>query len=363
MDVSPRPSPPRPAPPSPAPALLLPAAAPSTLPAAAAAAVPQTNAHLAQLLAAAYHEVETLRCELAAARRGTEKADRISHILAVAQGSASAPTADGTTPPPTTPPIQLVRLAAEYEDRLAAAERQRDDADARRRDTLGAFRTLGDFLASLDTAARSARAACVRWRAGEDSPPFVLPPLPAGLAVHVAGGSPGTPRESPTVHARTPSGASSIHPAQARMEFMPPPHPVPGARRARLPSMEGYASPPSKRAPGGYSESYIPALHVPQAEDRADYAHLARPTRPLSTANTHGGCGVPTASNTPTTTTSSTSAHVTNVRIISYGASRSHSPSPSHSRAGSCSSASSMDVDEMIIKASAGEDHAGGHLG
>ncbi len=128
-------------------------------------------------------------------------------------------------------------------------------------------------------------------------------------------------------------------------------------------------------------------------QDRADYPHLARPTRPSSAANTHGGGGGVPSANTlsPPSTNGTSAAHASNSRIISYGASYGASPSArreglhahghghghshshshsihtvnshSHSRAGSRSSASSMDVDEMIIKASTGDEGAGGHLG
>lgn len=226
---------------------------------------PTSNQHLAALLADAYRDADALRTELAAARKRADKAERIHHIL---HDAAASPTPNGTTPAASTPEHpqaggapspkqipaeQLKRIVDEYEARLAAAERQRDELEARTRDLQEAWRQLDDFSTALELAAREARGAFARTRVDDPSAagvPFVLPQLPswvltASSAAGVyAGGMPPPSRG----HVRS---SSSRVPAVA---FPLPPHPIPNpptysGRRRRTPSMDGmYGQPPSKRS-------------------------------------------------------------------------------------------------------------------
>lgn len=227
---------------------------------------PQTNAHLAALLADSYRDADALRRDLGAAQKRAEKADRISEILAHAgdssspsSGGAGTPLANGDTPPALTKGAtaeQLARVIARYEDRLADAERQRDDSETRRRETVDAVRQLDDFLATLEHYAREARGSFKRSRAGDDAgsgAPFVLPPLASILQ---AFGPPSAAAHQGRHHARSDSAGGR---PTSGLSFPLPPHPHPnpvstphaGARRPRTPSMDGmYGAPPSKRPRG-----------------------------------------------------------------------------------------------------------------
>ncbi|KAL1746890.1 hypothetical protein HDZ31DRAFT_72627 [Schizophyllum fasciatum] len=159
-----------------------------------------TPAALAKLLADQLHEVEALRTALATERARADTAER---QLAALQG----------------PPAAAI---AEYEERLrqaeqarATADRARDAAERAREDAEARVRGVADHWSQLNAYLRMAEIRANDARAGFDR-------------VVAAGGVP-----LPAPHAAQSEASSTL---------------VPGARRARSPSMDAGAYPPAKRA-------------------------------------------------------------------------------------------------------------------
>ncbi|KAF8972018.1 hypothetical protein BDZ97DRAFT_1008045 [Flammula alnicola] len=351
-----------------------------------AASSPTSNAHLAAMLADSYRDAENLRRELAIARKRVEKADRIHHILSLADASGSPPTTNGgsqdhpqqSIPKPSEQ--QLKRIIDEYEEKIARAEAARDEAEARRREAQDGWRQLDEYLAALELNAKEARVSFTRTRMVDDANgAFVLPLsstfLSASASAQLSAHQTMAPPNVPSRHhsRRTSSRAPTV-------AFPLPPHPNPnppltnqppstGTRRPRTPSIDGLysaAQPPSKRSRASaddqrgreprpsYSESYLPSIQLQHQHsvDR-EYQEQIRVQQQLQARQHLQRPHAP--SQEP--------------RIIDrrYGATTAqyqghgHRPhSHSHSRSGSHSSASSMDVDEMILKATTGDEAAGG---
>ncbi|KAF9523220.1 hypothetical protein CPB83DRAFT_898959 [Crepidotus variabilis] len=354
-----------------------------------------SHTQLAGLLADAYRENESLRKELASARRRAEKSERIVQILnsdptpspATTSGaSATNGGGGGASVPHDIQQLQqkhtdtVKRLIDECDEQVRSAQSARDEADTRRRMAQDGWDQLERFLSELELRAKDARSAFSRLSSGSTSPGgFVLPGIPSPTAL-LSASTPSPSSAQYTGSAMGPPGAvptrqSSRH-ASNRSGVFPvlPPHPNPnptstshttGTRRPRTPSVDAYAAgqPPAKRSRGStddqrgreprtsYSESstwiYLSVLFPSLVQQylsgppHPDYQdpHRARHLQRLPEA-----------------------------RIIdrNYGSYQAHfQPGDvqhvrhNHSRSGSHSSTSSLDVDEMLLQATGGEEQGG----
>ncbi|KAF8903661.1 hypothetical protein CPB84DRAFT_719918 [Gymnopilus junonius] len=385
MDGSPRPEP-RPTADSTSPTLSIPSPA---------AAQPASNASLAALLSEAYRDAESLRRELAQTRKRAEKLERIYQILHIADiptsppSTASAGGVNGDQAALQSPKhtLQLKAVIDEYEDRLARAEAARDESEARKRDLLDGWDKLEQYLSQLEVSGRDARVAFRSFvmpdgtTSGEGSkvPMRFTSPSPfmgAGAAAMMPppGGVLRSSHSSRHHHAGG-AGSSSAASSSSRVAFPLPPHPnptptsvhpPPGTRRPRTPSldsMHGATQPPSKRSRAGvddyrgreprpsYSESYVSSIQQQQGPLYSD-RHAAQQLH----LQQRQGVAEPRIIDRKYRS----SSHI-------GGGGHHHNPnhpprpgSPSHSRSGSQSSASSMDVDELLLK-TAGEENGGPH--
>ncbi|KAH9483345.1 hypothetical protein JR316_0005451 [Psilocybe cubensis] len=345
---------------------------------------PQSNADLARLLALSYADIDDLRAQLALARKRADKADRLAKHLA----------------PTDQHDLRIKQIVDDYEQKLARAEAERDDADARRREALEGWRQLDDLLSTLELHTRDARFIARAY-------------LPDGAA---SMGPPagGAGRQ----HARHLSASGSARGSVA-FPLALPPHPNPNptsthpaptapARRPRTPSMDS-AYPPSKRSRGlddqrgrpptsSYSDSvsflHFPTIVIPDHQaDLAPYFFFPDVRVRGTDGDTAGGCRpismqyVASAGQQQEYSDQirmrqqqqqamlqrrAGGASMPEARIIDrkygqpHGGSTPHHRAASpggggagHSRSGSHSSSSSMDVDEMLIKATTGDEGVG----
>ncbi|KAF5344509.1 hypothetical protein D9756_011355 [Leucocoprinus leucothites] len=205
-----------------------------------------SNSHLATLLADSYKDAESLRRELTATKKRAEKAERLLHGLQTIQQSA------GDVSSSSGPSPDVSRMLMDYEERLARAERARDEADARRRAMHDNWLSVDRYLALIEHRAQDARVHYARVVSG-DNTNISLPSI--------------SPYSHPT--------ASSSH------VFPPlPPHPNPNPhRRPRTPSMESsFPQPPAKRSRGDsddrgrrYPDPAYPPTSAPPPPGYDDY--------------------------------------------------------------------------------------------
>lgn len=168
---------------------------------------------LAALLADSYHELESLRRELAIVRKRAEKAERLSSSLQ-ALSADSNPNQDSNPPFPDS----ATRILMDFEDRAVRAELARDEAEARKRILMDTWSQLDSYLAAISGAAADARAGYSRV-VSEGGGHLVLAQIPT----------------LPT--RRVPSSYSHPHPVST------------GTRRARTPSIDGYQQQPTTKRP------------------------------------------------------------------------------------------------------------------
>ena len=208
---------------------------------------PTSNSQLAAILSDAFRDIDSLKRDLALARKRAEKAERLIQTL----------TSDSTASPSNGNPqdhAQIKRLIDDYEDRLAQAESAREEAEARRRVAQEGWEQVERYLALVESRAKDARMAFTRISEGSVAPLLLPPPLP-----HI--GPPPSTYSSAQVMA-PPNVPSRQNPRRHPAAFPSlPPHPNPnanpnlspsaGTRRPRTPSMDGLysaAQPPSKRS-------------------------------------------------------------------------------------------------------------------
>ncbi|CAA7268752.1 unnamed protein product [Cyclocybe aegerita] len=289
----------------------------------------------------------------------------------------------------------IKHLVDEYEERLAAFE----ENETRRRMAQEGWEQLERYLGMLELRARDARGAYSRivdaapGAAGSPSPTLAsaLVPVahPSGLLASSHGHSSShslgghsynmAPPHTSSSSRHTRHHSHSTRGSGSSVVFPLPPHPNPhgssthnsttnalatGSRRQRTPSMDSYGGggvlqPPSKRLRGddererstrgregrAYTESYIP--HHP------DYraGPLLRPSDPATQSQPRiidRKYGSSPAHNYPTHPHAQGQQH--------HSGHHRRRSSRSHSRSGSHSSASSLDVDEMLLRATAGDE-------
>ncbi|KAF8815492.1 hypothetical protein BYT27DRAFT_7249155 [Phlegmacium glaucopus] len=331
---------------------------------------PQTsNSQLAALLAEAFRDVDSLRRELSVTRKRAERAERLLQALNL----------DPTGSPPSAHPNgdqqvqkQTVKLLIdEYEDRLAQAEVAREEAESRRRVAQESWEQVERYLALVESRAKDARIAFTRISEGSVAP-LVLPPLPPHIGTEGAT-YPLSSSSQIMAPPNVPRQHSRQHQSNRQSAAFPvlPPHPIPnpnpnsspnaGTRRPRTPSMDGLynpAQPPPKRLRSStddqrtretrpsYSESYVGTMqqqqqqHLQLSSDSRDYQEqlLARARQQQLIHRSQAP------------------------RIIKYPDPHGQHPSQrpdshGHSRS---SSTSSLDVDEMLLRATTGDEHGGG---
>ncbi|PPQ90587.1 hypothetical protein CVT25_006107 [Psilocybe cyanescens] len=320
----------------------------------------QSNADLARLLAHSYSEVDDLRKELAIVRKRAEKADRLAKAFtAHSSSSTSSPphsTTNGDQPPLTAQHAQQIKqIVDEYEQKLARAEAERDEAEARKREALEGWKQLDDILSTLELHTREARFISRSYVPGDSqgggNGHFMLPPTSVATAQH-QGMAP--PNSASRQHSRHMSSRATVaFPLALPPHPNPNPTPTQSARRPRTPSMDSMynaSQPPPKRSraglddqrgrppPTSYSESYVASVQ------QQEYDQIrVRQQQQAVLQRRAGGASAPEA------------------RIIDrkygqpHGASHNRAASPGHSRSGSHSSSGSMDVDEMLIEATTGD--------
>lgn len=267
---------------------------------------------LAALLADSYHELESLRRELAIVRKRAEKAERLSSSLQ-ALSADSNPNQDSNPPFPDS----ATRILMDFEDRAVRAELARDEAEARKRILMDTWSQLDSYLAAISGAAADARAGYSRV-VSEGGGHLVLAQIPT----------------LPT--RRVPSSYSHPHPVST------------GTRRARTPSIDGYQQQPPTKRPR--AEDRASQLQPYQGEYHADpyapqHTFPPPPPPPHHQRTTHHG-------HPPTTT------HLPQPQarmILPPPVNNHHSPShPRRHRSRSSSSSASLSVDEMLLQATTG---------
>ncbi|EFI27601.1 hypothetical protein CC1G_14527 [Coprinopsis cinerea okayama7 len=264
----------------------------------------RTNHELAQLLAQAYAEIDVLRRELSQTKRRADKAERLATTL-----SAAAENTNGSSS--STPVISeaAARIIRDLEERISLAEHARDEAESRRRLLIEQWSTVESYLGHLEYKAQETRANFGRV-------------LKEGGVVGggvVAGTLQSLPPMPPP---SVPSSSKSSRHRQGHNHVYAPVFPpaAPGLRRPRTPSLDS-AYPPPKRSRGNddtreprVSYNNEPVVHgLPPHPSDPSYHRQHPPIRVIQTGEKHAG-------------------------------------RPSHSRSSSRSSASSMDVDEMLLR-------------
>jgi uncharacterized protein (DUF3084 family) len=135
-----------------------------------------SNTQLATLLAESYKDAENLRRELASAKKRAEKAERVLVNLQTAQqASADASSVSGPSP-------DVSRMIMDYEDRIARAERGRDEAEARRRTIHDTWASLDRYFSLVETRAHDARLHFGRVVSGEITSVSLLPITPYAVS-------------------------------------------------------------------------------------------------------------------------------------------------------------------------------------
>jgi hypothetical protein len=209
-----------------------------------------TPSSLAALLAESYHEVESLRRELAATRKRADKAERLASSLQALQAAISPTSTTSESPQngsaTTSLPESATRILMDFEDRALRAEVARDEAEARKRVLMDTWTQLESYLAAVSEAAADARAGYGRI-VFEGGGQLVLGQIPTLSGA----GMPPPPRQ------RVSSGRTGVLGTPVFPPMTLPPHPHPtsgiaatGSRRPRSPSMDGYHQPPSKKSRG-----------------------------------------------------------------------------------------------------------------
>lgn len=220
---------------------------------------PTSNTQLAALLSDTFREIDSVRRDLAIAKKRAEKAERL--IQTLTSDSAGSP----STHPNGNPQDQqqkhaqtLKRLFEEYEDKLAQAEMAREESEARRRVTQESWEQVERYFALVDSRSKDARIAFTRFLEGSVAS-LALPPLPPHIGT--GGGSLSIYPPSSMAPPNVPSRQHSRHQQSSRAFPALPPHPIPnpspnlspntGTRRPRTPSMDGLynaTQPPPKRS-------------------------------------------------------------------------------------------------------------------
>lgn len=214
-----------------------------------------SSAQLAALLTDALKDAESLRRELAQAKKRADDIERRYHALS-------------SLSDPKSPLADTSRIIHDFEQRAIEAEAARDDSDTRRRIILDSWHQLDRYLQTVEFRAADARANFAKILADSPGAPLVLTSLPlqAAIPMPFSYPAPGS-MPPPQNHARTPYPAGRPSPHGHRsshsQSFPPtmalPPHPPPSAngRRPREESTDrsGYVDtlagqPPQKKLKG-----------------------------------------------------------------------------------------------------------------
>ncbi|TFK18808.1 hypothetical protein FA15DRAFT_660411 [Coprinopsis marcescibilis] len=280
----------------------------------------RTNHELASLLAQAYADLDSLKRELSQTKRRAEKAERLANALSAAgddspNGSSATGISDGAA-----------RVIRELEERVNSAEMARDEAEARRRMMQEQWLQVEGQLNTLEYRSQETRQSFSRIMKDGGGPlilsSFPLPVGPPGTLTHI------TAMPPPAIPSSKHSSRHASSRSQGHNTFFPPHFslpPAPGTtslRRPRTPSLDS-AYPPSKRSRANDDGR--------GREPRASYSESHIQPHPNDAFHRSA-----------------------TMRVIHSGPDR-HPGRPGHSRSSSRSSASSMDLDEILLAAADGE--------